>query len=149
MHASCHMHLNLQNTPELFPLTAVDTQLCRARQSQIPKAPVVLCRLYVQSLTNASAGVSVSICVQAQQHSKLLCMLIFLQSFGSAIVRTWDAEASCHLYCFLFLQVKLLKDKFGYDAAFNYKASQDLTASLKEVCPDGIDIYFENVGGKV
>ena len=54
-----------------------------------------------------------------------------------------------HLYCLLFLQVKLLKDKFGYDAAFNYKTSQDLTASLQEVCPDGIDIYFENVGGKV
>ncbi len=56
---------------------------------------------------------------------------------------------SAHLYCFLFLQVKLLKDKFGYDDAFNYKTSQDLTASLREVCPDGIDIYFENVGGKV
>jgi NADPH-dependent curcumin reductase CurA len=54
-----------------------------------------------------------------------------------------------HLYCLLFLQVKLLKDKFGYDAAFNYKTSQDLTASLQEVCPDGVDIYFENVGGKV
>jgi hypothetical protein len=59
------------------------------------------------------------------------------------------SSISAHLYCFLFLQVKLLKDKFGYDAAFNYKTSQDLTASLKEVCPDGIDIYFENVGGKV
>lgn len=56
---------------------------------------------------------------------------------------------SAHLYCLLFLQVKLLKDKFGYDAAFNYKTSQDLTASLQEVCRDGIDIYFENVGGKV
>ena len=56
---------------------------------------------------------------------------------------------SAHLYCVLFLQVKLLKDKFGYDAAFNYKTSQDLTASLWEVCPHGIDIYFENVGGKV
>ncbi len=53
------------------------------------------------------------------------------------------------MYCFLFLQVKLLKDKFGYDAAFNYKTSQDWTASLQEVCPHGIDIYFENVGGKV
>lgn len=46
-------------------------------------------------------------------------------------------------------KVKLLKDKFGYDAAFNYKTSQDLTASLRETCPDGIDIYFENVGGKM
>lgn len=47
------------------------------------------------------------------------------------------------------LQVKLLKEKFGYDAAFNYKSSDDFVASLKEVAPNGIDIYFENVGGKV
>ena len=70
------------------------------------------------------------------------------QSFGSATNMGWRS-ISANLYCFLFLQVKLLKDKFGYDAAFNYKTSQDLTASLRETCPDGIDIYFENVGGKV
>ena len=69
-------------------------------------------------------------------------------SFGSATNMGWRS-ISANLYCFLFLQVKLLKDKFGYDAAFNYKTSQDLTASLRETCPDGIDIYFENVGGKV
>ena len=49
----------------------------------------------------------------------------------------------------MFLQVTLLKDRFGYDAAFNYKTSRDLKASLQELCPDGIDVYFENVGGKV
>lgn len=49
----------------------------------------------------------------------------------------------------VYLQVELLKGKFGYDAAFNYKTSKDLKASLQEFCPDGIDVYFENVGGKV
>jgi len=42
----------------------------------------------------------------------------------------------------------LLKD-LGFDAAFNYKKHDDLTAILKETCPNGIDIYFENVGGKM
>ena len=49
----------------------------------------------------------------------------------------------------LVMQVKLLKEKFAYDEAFNYKTCKDLTATLQELCPNGIDIYFENVGGKV
>ncbi|KAK3166201.1 hypothetical protein QOZ80_1AG0042700 [Eleusine coracana subsp. coracana] len=44
-------------------------------------------------------------------------------------------------------KVELLKEKFGFDAAFNYKEEPDLTAALKRYFPEGIDIYFENVGG--
>ncbi|CAD5333343.1 unnamed protein product [Arabidopsis thaliana] len=46
-------------------------------------------------------------------------------------------------------KVDLLKTKFGYDDAFNYKEEQDLSAALKRCFPKGIDIYFENVGGKM
>ncbi|XP_022891576.1 2-alkenal reductase (NADP(+)-dependent)-like [Olea europaea var. sylvestris] len=46
-------------------------------------------------------------------------------------------------------KVDLLKTKFGFDDAFNYKEEQDLTAALKRYFPNGIDIYFENVGGKM
>ncbi|KAJ4969090.1 hypothetical protein NE237_015791 [Protea cynaroides] len=46
-------------------------------------------------------------------------------------------------------KVNLLKSKFGFDAAFNYKEEQDLDAALKSYFPEGIDIYFENVGGKM
>lgn len=42
-----------------------------------------------------------------------------------------------------------MTEKFGYDAAFNYKTNDDYVSALKKVAPDGIDIYFENVGGKV
>ncbi|CAH9091666.1 unnamed protein product [Cuscuta epithymum] len=45
-------------------------------------------------------------------------------------------------------KVELLKNKFGYDDAFNYKEEQDLNMTLKRYFPEGIDIYFENVGGK-
>ncbi|KAG0492201.1 hypothetical protein HPP92_005599 [Vanilla planifolia] len=44
-------------------------------------------------------------------------------------------------------KIDLLKNKFGFDDAFNYKEEQDLNAALKRCFPDGIDIYFENVGG--
>ncbi|GMJ01648.1 hypothetical protein like AT5G16990 [Hibiscus trionum] len=46
-------------------------------------------------------------------------------------------------------KVDLLKNKFGFDAAFNYKEEPDLDAALKRCFPEGIDIYFENVGGKM
>ncbi|RDX67648.1 2-alkenal reductase (NADP(+)-dependent) [Mucuna pruriens] len=45
-------------------------------------------------------------------------------------------------------KVDLLKNKLGFDEAFNYKEETDLNATLKRYFPEGIDIYFENVGGK-
>ncbi|TDE41151.1 NADP-dependent oxidoreductase [Antarcticimicrobium sediminis] len=47
---------------------------------------------------------------------------------------------------------KLATEKFGFDACLDHRAydnARDLRAALKQECPDGIDIYFENVGGKV
>ncbi|KAG7561481.1 GroES-like superfamily [Arabidopsis thaliana x Arabidopsis arenosa] len=46
-------------------------------------------------------------------------------------------------------KVDLLLNKFGYDEAFNYKEEPDLDSALKRCFPKGIDIYFENVGGKM
>nr|POF21155.1 2-alkenal reductase (nadp(+)-dependent) [Quercus suber] len=46
-------------------------------------------------------------------------------------------------------KVDLLKNKFGFDEAFNYKEKHDLNAALKRYFPEGIDVYFENVGGKM
>ncbi|KAB2597591.1 2-alkenal reductase (NADP(+)-dependent)-like [Pyrus ussuriensis x Pyrus communis] len=46
-------------------------------------------------------------------------------------------------------KVDLLKNKLGFDEAFNYKEEPDLEAALKRYFPEGIDIYYENVGGKM
>jgi NADPH-dependent curcumin reductase CurA len=46
-------------------------------------------------------------------------------------------------------KVALLKDEFGYDAAFNYRDSKSINQSVADVCPDGIDVNFENVGGEI
>ncbi|KDP32487.1 hypothetical protein JCGZ_13412 [Jatropha curcas] len=44
-------------------------------------------------------------------------------------------------------KVDLLKNKLGFDEAFNYKEETNLDAALKRYFPEGIDIYFDNVGG--
>ncbi|KAJ0034553.1 hypothetical protein Pint_26326 [Pistacia integerrima] len=46
-------------------------------------------------------------------------------------------------------KVEILKNKLGFDDAFNYKEEHDLDAALKRCFPEGIDIYFDNVGGKM
>ncbi|PON46714.1 Alcohol dehydrogenase superfamily, zinc-type [Parasponia andersonii] len=46
-------------------------------------------------------------------------------------------------------KVEILKNKFGLDDAFNYKEEEDYDAALKRYFPQGIDIYFDNVGGKM
>ncbi|MDR3722419.1 MAG: NADP-dependent oxidoreductase, partial [Candidatus Acidoferrales bacterium] len=46
-------------------------------------------------------------------------------------------------------KVAWLTGELGFDAAFNYKTTQDYVAKLKELCPSGIDCYFDNVGGAV
>lgn len=39
-------------------------------------------------------------------------------------------------------------EQFGFDACIDHRAD-DLEAQLAAACPDGIDVYYENVGGKV
>jgi NADPH:quinone reductase len=43
---------------------------------------------------------------------------------------------------------RYLKDDLRVDAAINYRTS-DVRQALKEACPKGIDVYFDNVGGEV
>ena len=46
-------------------------------------------------------------------------------------------------------KVEWLTKDLGFDGAFNYKTTDDYVAKLKELCPTGIDCYFDNVGGAI
>ena len=57
---------------------------------------------------------------------------------GCRVVGVAGAEAKC----------RYAVDTLGLDACVSHR-DPDLADALKEACPDGIDIYYENVGGKV
>lgn len=42
-----------------------------------------------------------------------------------------------------------ITEELGFDAAINYKTCGDFEAAIKDACPEGVDLYFDNVGGKI
>ncbi|MBA4601773.1 NADP-dependent oxidoreductase [Thermoactinomyces mirandus] len=42
-----------------------------------------------------------------------------------------------------------LVNELGFDGAINYKSSKSLRNDLEQVCPNGVDIYYDNVGGEI
>lgn len=46
-------------------------------------------------------------------------------------------------------KIAYLTSEPGFDAAFNYHTVTDYDAKLRELCPGGIDVYFDNVGGAI
>ncbi len=45
-------------------------------------------------------------------------------------------------------KVRQLRELYRYDVAIDYR-NDDLGAALKEACPDGVNVYFDNVGGEI
>jgi NADPH:quinone reductase len=46
-------------------------------------------------------------------------------------------------------KIEFVVGELGFDAGFNYKTTDDYLAAFKELCPQGVDVYFDNVGGPV
>lgn len=42
-----------------------------------------------------------------------------------------------------------IQRELGFDATINYKTTNDMTAAVRSACPNGVDVYFDNVGGPV
>ena len=42
-----------------------------------------------------------------------------------------------------------LRNDLGVDAAINYKTTDDLTKVIAATCPEGVDVFFDNVGGEI
>ncbi len=46
-------------------------------------------------------------------------------------------------------KINYMVKELGYDAAFNYRSVERYYDVLNEICPEGIDVYFDNVGGAI
>ncbi len=46
-------------------------------------------------------------------------------------------------------KVDLLKTEFGFDHGINYKTTEDMKRAIQKAAPNGVDIYFDNVGGPI
>lgn len=46
-------------------------------------------------------------------------------------------------------KIKYLVNELGFDEGINYKTTSNINEAVAKACPDGIDIYFDNVGGEI
>jgi hypothetical protein len=46
-------------------------------------------------------------------------------------------------------KAELLKSKFNFDDAINYKTATNLSNAIQNTCTKGVDVYFDNVGGEI
>ncbi|WP_031427607.1 NADP-dependent oxidoreductase [Flavimarina sp. Hel_I_48] len=46
-------------------------------------------------------------------------------------------------------KIALLKEEFGFDEGINYKTTDNMQEAISNLAPDGVDIYFDNVGGEI
>lgn len=44
---------------------------------------------------------------------------------------------------------EILTSELGFDAAINYKTTRNMRKAIAAACPDGVDVYFDNVGGSI
>jgi len=58
---------------------------------------------------------------------------------GARIVGIAGGEEKCNY----------AKEVFKYDAMIDYKSVGDIVTAISEACPDGVDAYFDNVGGQI
>jgi len=46
-------------------------------------------------------------------------------------------------------KVEMLKAKYGFDEGINYNTTKNMKDAIAAACPDGVDVYFDNVGGEI
>jgi NADPH:quinone reductase len=46
-------------------------------------------------------------------------------------------------------KANILKNDFGFDEVINYKTAADIKKEIANFCPNGVDVYFDNVGGEI
>jgi NADPH-dependent curcumin reductase CurA len=91
----------------------------------------------VKTIMNPKAGECVLVSGAAGAVGSVVIQLARLA--GARVVGSAGSDA----------KVKYLMEQCGCDAAFNYKTVASFDEALEKYCPNGVDCYFDNVGGKM
>jgi len=89
----------------------------------------------LQDVGKPKEGETVFVSTAAGAVGSLVCQIAKIK--GCRVVGSTGSEE----------KITWLTKEAGIDAALNYKTSENLTEDLRRLCPEGIDIYFDNVGG--
>lgn len=46
-------------------------------------------------------------------------------------------------------KINYLEHELAIDKAINYKTTEDMASAIQQACPDGVDVFFDNVGGEL
>lgn len=46
-------------------------------------------------------------------------------------------------------KIQGIKEEFGFDEGINYKTADNMRKAIGKACPEGVDVYFDNVGGDI
>ncbi|RRO17175.1 NADP-dependent oxidoreductase [Flavobacteriaceae bacterium 14752] len=46
-------------------------------------------------------------------------------------------------------KIEILKSEFGFDEGINYNTTENMSEAIAKACPEGVDVYFDNVGGEI
>jgi hypothetical protein len=84
----------------------------------------------VKGETVVISGAAGAVGIVAGQISKIL---------GARVVGIAGSDEKC----------SLLKREFGFDESINYKTAKVMKKTVAAACPDGVDVYYDNVGGTI
>jgi NADPH-dependent curcumin reductase CurA len=91
----------------------------------------------MMDLCRPRPGETVVVSAAAGSVGSLACQIAALQ--GARVIGIAGGASKC----------RHLLDDLRVEAAIDYKSEPDLAAALRRLCPDGVDAYFDNVGGPV
>jgi NADPH-dependent curcumin reductase CurA len=86
---------------------------------------------------NPKAGETVLVSGAAGAVGSLVGQIAKIQ--GCRVVGVAGSEDKC----------RWLTQDLGFDAAIDYKTTEDMSDAMRQACPKGIDVFFDNVGGQI